>query len=80
MSLILVKETGAGLATANAYATVAETNSIIAQPYARAVFCDGFAAGLGMGVQAAKVRAKPVLPPVPRYVPDPGWPLLRARD
>ena len=56
------------------------TNSIIAQDYARAVFCDGFAAGLGMGVQAAKVRAKPVLPPVPRYVPDTGWPLLRARD
>ena len=51
----------------------AGTNSIVAQPYAQAIFCDGFAAGLGM-VKGLR------LPPLPSNKPNPQWPLLRAKD
>ena len=54
----------------------AGTNSMRAQYNAKAIFCDGFAAGLGMET-LPKGRA---LPPLPIYKPNPQWPLLRARD
>lgn len=53
------------------------TNALMARPYAQAIFCDGFAAGLGMSTPMSKTKG---LPAVPAYHPVPGWPLLRAKD
>lgn len=53
------------------------TNALMARPYAQAIFCDGFAAGLGMSTPMSKTKG---LPAVPTYKPNPVWPLLRAKD